>query len=47
MSYHSIAHNIEYYPRFLWIILVFGVNYQCVTLPFAMAWKPDHSTCMP
>ena len=47
MHYQATMHNIEYYSRFLWIILVFGVNYQCVTLPFAMVWKPDHSTCMP
>jgi hypothetical protein len=29
-------YTIEYYSTFQWVILVFGVGYQCVTLPFAM-----------
>ena len=31
--------TIRYYPKFLWIIPKIEVDYQCVTLPFAMLLK--------
>ena len=33
--------TIVYYSRFRKVIHVFGVGYQCVTLPFAMPSKLD------
>ena len=33
--------TIEYYSRFRKVILVLGVDCQCVTLPFAMPSKLD------
>ncbi len=35
------VNTIVYYSRFRKVIHVFGVGYQCVTLPFAMPSKLD------